>query len=225
MQIWLDTINLDVVADAAKTGIIAGVTTNPSILAGAKNVFQTLSALLELQPGPVAVQVTAEEAEEMIAEGREIYHFSNRMIIKIPVNQNGLMAIQHLHTENIPILGTGIFHPSQALLAAHQGATYISPYFSHIKEVADACETLTKMVTILKKYKTKILAASVKNIEDLVDLACLGVDAVTIKEGVYEQLVAEHPLLERASAKFQSEWRETQGNLSLKDLLNHHATI
>jgi len=219
MQIWLDTINLEVVEDAAKTGILSGITTNPSILSTAKNVPNILKALLELQEGPIAIQVTAEDAENMIIEGREIFAFSNRAIIKIPVNHDGLIAIQQLHKENIPVLGTGVFHTTQALLAANQGAKYISPYFSHIGDIGDAYESLNSMATILQKYPTKLLVASLRNLDDLVYCALLGIDAVTIKDELYYKLVAEHPLLERFSHKFLSDWREAHGNVSIKTLL------
>lgn len=219
MQFWLDTINLEAIADAAKTGILSGVTTNPSILSKAKNVPETLAALLEIQQGPVAVQVTAEDAENMILEGREIFGFSDRMIIKIPVNNEGLIAIGQLRKEKIPVLGTAIFHPTQALLAANQGATYVSPYFARIEEIGDERESLSNMATILQKNDTKILAASMRNLDDLVFCALLGISAVTIKEDLYYQLVASHPLLEKFTQKFLFEWREAHGNVSIKNLL------
>lgn len=220
MQIWLDTINLEVVADAVKAGIISGITTNPSILSKTKNVSSTLRALLELQTGPIAVQVTSEDADNMLLEGREIFEFSNRTIIKIPVNQEGLIAIAQLHKESIPVLGTGIFHPIQAMLAAKQGATYISPYFSHIQDIANPYESLKDMMNVIQEYPTKILAASIRNIDDLIYCACLGVNSVTIKDDLYFQIISEHSLLEKASQKFQSDWQAMHGTCSIKDLLS-----
>lgn len=219
MQIWLDTINLELIADAAKIGIISGITTNPSILSKAKNVPEILVSLLELQDGPVAVQVTAEDADNMILEAREIFSISKRMIIKIPVNIRGLTAMRQLRKENIPVLGTAIFHPTQALLAINQGATYIAPYFSHISDISDANQSLKTMATIVQNGPTKILVASLKNLEDIVSCSLLGVDAITIKDELYLKLVSEHPLLEKFTQKFLSDWKEAHGNLSIKNLL------
>lgn len=89
MQIWLDTIDLDVIEDSVKTGIVCGVTTNPSILSHTENVFETISTLLEIQPGPVAVQVTSSSSEGMVEEGKFISQFSPRMVVKVPINRNG----------------------------------------------------------------------------------------------------------------------------------------
>lgn len=219
MQIWLDTINLEAIADAAKTGIISGVTTNPSILSKAKHVRSTLLSLLKLQPGAVAVQVTAQDADNMIIEGRAIFSFSDRMIVKIPVNQNGLIAMQQLRQENIPVLGTGILHPTQALLAANQDATYISPYFSRIGDIGDAYESLSSMAAIVQNYPTKILAASLNTLDDLVYCALTGIDAVTIKEELYYKLITEHPSLEKFNHKFLSDWKDAHGHASIKSLL------
>lgn len=219
MKIWLDTINLEVIADAAKKGIVSGITTNPSILSKAKKVPETLISLLELQNGPVAVQVTAEDPENMIIEAKEIFGISNRMIIKIPVNSCGLIAMHHLRNENIPILGTGIFHPSQALLAANQGATYLSPYYSHIGDIGDAYQSLKQIAALVQNCRTKVLAASLRNLEDIVTCALLDIHAVTIKEALYYKLISEHPLLEKSTQKFQADWKEAHGNISIKNFL------
>lgn len=221
MQIWLDTINLEVVEDAAKAGVLSGITTNPSILSKTKNVLETLTRLLEIQKGPIAVQVTSQDAEGMVDEGLRIFEFSHRMIVKIPVNRNGLIAMRKLCEAQIPVLGTGIFHSSQALLAANQGASYISPYFSHIGDIGNANEVLSTIAAILRthSYKTELLVASLRNFDDLIYCTLQGVDAVTIKDDLYFKLVANHDLLEKFSQKFLKDWRSTHGDTSIKDLL------
>jgi TalC/MipB family fructose-6-phosphate aldolase len=218
MEIWLDTIDCDAIEDAAKTGIISGVTTNPSILSTTTDVVKTLTQILDIQPGPIAVQVTSFEPEEMIEEGRAIFSFSSRMIVKIPINRNGLIAIKQLHQDNIPILGTGILFPAQALLAANLGVNSIAPYFSHMH---DSIRTLTTMIDILRNNQsvTKILAASLKQIEDIVICASLGVEAVTIKPDLYYKLVASDPAVDKFTNKFKSEWTAAQGEISIKDAL------
>jgi TalC/MipB family fructose-6-phosphate aldolase len=221
MQIWLDTINLDIIADGVRTGIIAGVTTNPSILAQTKNVSETLAEILNLQKGAVAIQVTSPTANAMIKEGRRIFDFSPRAIIKVPVNHEGLIAMRQLIRENIPVLGTGVIHPTQALLAASLGATYIAPYFCHIGDIGQARETLAAISKILieNHFQTKMMAAALRSLDDLVFCAKLGINAVTIKDDLYKQLMTTQPIWDHFSQKFASDWKQTHGNVSIGDLL------
>lgn len=217
MQIWLDTINLEVVEDAARRGLLSGVTTNPSILSRTKNVKETLSELLKIQPGPLAIQVTSNDAQKMVQEGERIFQFSKRAVIKVPVNRNGLEAMRHLRQENIPVLGTGVFNPTQALLAAHHGAAYIAPYYAHIGEKAQ--ETLKTISSLLKSRQTKILVASLRTLEDLITCSLIGVEAITIKDDLYQKLIADHEQLEAFIQKFSAEWQQTHGTASIKNLL------
>lgn len=218
MKVWLDTIDVDTIKDAVKTGIISGVTTNPSILSKAKDVRDTLRQLLDVQPGPVAVQVTAQSSSEIVEEARCIFEFSSRMIVKIPINPEGLIAINELKKEGLPILGTGILYPSQALMAAIHEVEYIAPYFSHMGE--NAHETLKTMVDMLKGGKTKILAASLREIDHIIACALLGVEAITIKPELYRQLVTSQPAVENFSEKFLRDW----GNISIKNALQATAS-
>jgi transaldolase len=213
MQIWLDTIHLETVTEATRLGVIAGITTNPSILAKAHNISETLLQLLERQNGPVAVQVTGQEVDEMVEEGKQIYEFSHRLIVKVPINQKGLIAIQQLKEQQIPVMGTTILHPTQALLAANLGVAYVAPYFSHM---GDGAQEILKSLVTLVQNKTKVLVASLRSLDDLLACALIGVDAVTIKEDLFAQLVADHPLMDKFSQKFQADWR--QGNHSIKSI-------
>ena len=133
------------------------------------------------------------------------------MIVKIPLNKNGLIAITELSKEKIPILGTGILHPHQALLAANLGVKYISPYFSHIKDFGDAYESLETMATILKESQTKILAASIRNLEDLIFCAEVGIEGVTIKDELYYELVALLPSLKHSLRNFYRNGKRLMG--------------
>ncbi len=219
MEIWLDTIDLDVIADGAKTGVISGVTTNPSILSRSKNVQETIARILDLQPGPVAVQVTGQTPEQILEEARHLNEQSNRLIIKIPLVRNGLIAMKQLRQENIPILGTAILYPTQALLAANQNIAYIAPYFCHMGDIGNAFESLKTMVDLLRatQSQTKILVASLRQMDQLLYCASLGVHAVTIKPDLYAKLMAEQPVVEGFLQKFLSEWRQAHGSLSIKD--------
>lgn len=227
MQIWLDTIDEEVVADGAKTGIIAGVTTNPSILSQAENVYGTLTALLALQPGPVAVQVTAADSDGMFEEGLRIAEFSPRMVVKVPINHQGLIAIRRLHQEKVPVLGTGILFPTQALLAFNHGTSYISPYFSHMGDVGDAFAALKTMVDILRATgsSAKMLVASLRQLDHILYCASLGVDGVTIKPDLYHKLTAYQPAVEGFTQKFLSDWTKTHGEVSIQDVLCPEAVV
>jgi transaldolase len=221
MEIWLDSIDEEVIAEGVRTGTIAGVTTNPSILSNADNVRDTLLRLLDIQSGPVAAQVTSLEPEAMIEEGLSISALSPRLIVKVPVNRSGLIAIKQLRSEKVSVMGTGILFPAQALLASNLGVSYIAPYFSHMSDVGDAFTALKTMVELLRGSGsgTKILAASVKQIDQIVLLASLGIAAVTIKPDVYHKLLADHPIVEKFSHKFLYDWTHTQGKRSIKDAL------
>lgn len=221
MQIWLDTIDLNVIADGVETGIISGVTTNPSILSNSINVLETLDRILDLQPGPIAVQVTGQSPHEMIDEARHIYQHSNRLVIKVPLSRKGLIAMKQLRHEQIPVLGTAILYPTQALLAANMGVAYISPYFCHIGDTGNAFEILKTMVDLVRAStsKTKILVASLKHLDHLIYCALLGVDGVTIKPDLYHKLIADFPMVEGFTEKFLSDWMQSHGSSSIKDTL------
>lgn len=226
MEIWLDTIDTHCVADAAKTGVVAGVTTNPSILSNTHNVFDTLHSLLDLQPGPVAVQVTSQQAGQIIDEARWLYEFSNRIVIKIPINHQGPVAIAELKKEGIPILGTGILFPTQALLAANHAVAYLSPYFCHMGDLGNAYETLKTIVEMYKMntVSTKILVASLKSLEHIVYCTLLGVAGITIKAELYQQLVAQQPVVEGFSQHFLSDWMRTHGEISIREAIESKMT-
>lgn len=223
MQIWLDTIDFRLIADAVQRGVIAGVTTNPSILSCSENVSDTLKTLLEIQPGPLAVQVVSNNPGEMIEEGRSLFNISSRIIIKVPVTQGGLIAINQLRREKIPVMGTGVIYVAQALLASNLEATYVALYFSRIiNEVGEACATLKAIVDMyrINQSKTKILVASIKRLDHLLFCASLGIDAVTIKAELYETLIAESSIVQSFSQKFSQDWKQAYGNSSIKQTLS-----
>lgn len=221
MEIWLDTIDFRTVKDGVERGLVSGVTTNPSILAKAANVQETLNQLLDIQPGPLAVQVTSQDPSEMIDEARAMIEFSNRIIVKIPVCKEGLIAMEELRKESIPVMGTAVIFPKQALLASTLQAAYIAPYFSHMMQTGNPSEPLRMIMATLRVQSsgTKVLVASLKELDQLLLCAQLGVDAVTIKPDLYEQLIADHATVEGFTQKFLSEWNGAQGALSMKQAL------
>lgn len=205
MEIWLDTIDLEAIKDAAKVGLISGVTTNPSILSKSKDVKRTIDELLDLQPGPVAVQVTQTDPKKIVDEARSLSVISARILVKIPINKSGLIAINELREDKIPILGTAVLFPIQALMAANLGIASIAPYFSHMDNAVETMKVIQDMY-VRYQFSTKILAASLKSLEQLLYCASLGISAVTIKADLYALLVAENPTVENFIQKFRSDW-------------------
>lgn len=203
MHLWLDTIDEKAIAEALKCSEVAGVTTNPTILSKARDVSATLKTLLKVQPGHLAVQVTTDTAEEIYAEAKSIATYSERIIIKIPVTEQGLIAMRKLKKEQIPIMGTAVLFESQAYLASLLNITYISPYFSHLE---NPVETIKKMLTILSKSQTKLLVASVKTLEQLLSCSQLDVEAITIKPELYQQLLATPASVKIFLEKFSTDW-------------------
>ena len=218
MKIWLDTCDCDVIADAAKLAFSLASQPDPTILSQTKNVRDTLSRILDLQPGPVAAQVTGQTPEEIIEEARAIYSFSKRMVVKIPVNRNGLIAMQQLQKDKIPLLGTGILFSSQAFLAGHHKTAYISPYFSHIANAQEMLGTVVQMFHA-SKTPTQILVASLREVDHIIFCATLGVYGVTIKPDLYHKLIAEQPVVEGFSKKFLTDWMQTHGPISIEQAL------
>lgn len=214
MEIWLDTIDLNAIQEAVSLGLVHGVTTNPVILSRAEDVTDQLHQLLDIQKGPVAVQVTTTTRSEMIDEGRNLFAFSPRIIVKVPVNREGLAAIHQLSRENIPVLGTAVLHPKQALLAAIAGARYVAPYVSHIANSgADPFEALESMQKMLRE--TKIMAASVKQVDHILRFAEMGMGAITIKEDLFAALIENNSLSEALTHKFNLHWH-TSGKFGVR---------
>lgn len=198
MKIWLDTTEIKLVQNALKFGLLAGVTTNPSLIAqSGRDLEEVCEDLLHYQEGPVAVQVIEEEANEMVQRGQTLYAKSNRLIIKVPMTKNGLEAIHLLSRQGIPTMATVIFQPHQALMAALAGADYIAPYLGHIeKNGKDPWGMLRSIVHIFDTYKikTKILGASLLNVEYVLKCAEVGIYGVTVKESVFESLIETYSM-------------------------------
>jgi transaldolase len=197
MKLWLDTVDINAIKEAEKIGILHGITTNPAILAEAGlRPEKIIPALLTHQSGPVAAQVVAIDAPNMIQEGLELNALSPRIIVKVPVTREGLEAIRHLSKENVSVMGTILFHPHQALTASIAGANYAAPYISHIEnEGKDPWEILAAMQRILLhvQNKTEILAASVKSLPYLQRCAEIGIQHITIKAPLFYELVETVP--------------------------------
>ena len=216
MDIWLDTTQKKFIQNAKRLGLLAGVTTNPQLIAQTqRSLKDILKELLNDQEGPVAVQVVADQADEMVQQGQALYDFSTRLIIKVPVTKGGLEAIHLLKRQGIPTLATVVFHPRQAFMAALAGADYVAPYISRIEQANDnPWLMLQQTQNLFKQYelKTKILGASLKNVEQVLKCAEMGLHSITIKEEIFEQLFADHPQTIECIEHFVQVWKNSKAS-------------
>lgn len=216
MKIYIDSANLEEITVVHAMGILAGVTTNPSLMAKeGKDVQETLKAIADLVDGPVSGEVSAfaESAEEMVEEGREIARLHKNMVVKIPMTAEGLKAISILSKEGIPTNCTLIFSPSQALLAARAGATYVSPFLGRLDDIsADGAACVHDIMTIFQAHGigTEIIAASIRHPLHVVASAKAGAHIATIPYKVIKQMLS-HPLTDKGLVLFQKDYGEVFG--------------
>lgn len=220
MEIWLDTCCVNTIKEANRFGIFFGITTNPSIIAKSnQDPEKIVTELLDIQDGPVAVQVTAENAEEMIFQAQALNAQSERIVVKVPATAEGLIAVKNLSREEIPTMLTAVFHPNQALLGALAGTDYIAPYLGRMVDGGiDAFTALQTMLKIYQNYscKTKILAAALKNTDHITLCAEMGVQAITIKEERLQELLTENPSTIEACEIFNHDWKMTMSKFPSK---------
>ncbi len=211
MDIWLDTTNIRIVQKAVKFGLLAGVTTNPTLIARSeRDLEEVLEDLLHYQEGPVTAQVVAEETGEMVQQGQNLYSLSNRLIIKIPLTKNGLEAIHLLSRQGIPTMATLIFHPRQALLAALAGADFVAPYVGRLEMAGEnPWNMLKSIVQMFQIYrlKTKILAASLQSVEHVLQCAEAGIYGVTVKDELFEKLIESDAMTLEGVEQFARDWK------------------
>ena len=216
MKFYIDTANVDEIRKANDMGIIAGVTTNPSLIAKEGRDFkEVIKEITEIVDGPISgeVKATTVDAEGMIREGREIAAIHKNMVVKIPMTVEGLKAVKVLSSEGIKTNGTLVFSVNQALLAARAGATYVSPFLGRLDDInecgadliADICQAFS-----MGDIDTQIIAASIRNTIHVRDCALAGADIATVPYKIIEQMV-RHPLTEAGIAKFQADYKAVFG--------------
>lgn len=197
MQIFIDSADLDEIRDAAAMGVVDGVTTNPSLVAKVNKPLKTLIAeICEIVDGPVSAEVISTEAAGIVREGKELAALHPNVIVKVPLIAEGLKAVKTLTQEGIRTNVTLCFSPTQALLAAKAGATYISPFIGRLDDVSnEGMELIDQIVTIYGNYglPTQVLAASVRHPIHVTQAAMLGAHVATLPHKVIQQLL-KHPL-------------------------------
>lgn len=217
MKFFIDTANVEDIKKANDTGVICGVTTNPSLIAKEGRVFEEVIAeIASIVDGPISgeVKATTEDAKSMIDEGREIAKIHPNMVVKIPMTMEGLKACKVLSREGIKTNVTLIFNANQALLAARAGATYVSPFLGRLDDISQpGIELIKTIVEIFNKYddiNTQIIAASVRSTIHVTDCALAGAHIATVPYGVISQMV-KHPLTEQGIEKFQADYKKVFG--------------
>ena len=217
MKLFLDTANVEDIKNVNDMGVICGVTTNPSLIAKEGRDFkEVVREIASIVDGPISgeVKATTEDAESMIAEGREIAKIHPNMVVKIPMTIEGLKACKALSREGIKTNVTLIFTANQALLAARAGATYVSPFLGRLDDISVAGIELVRSISqMFKQYEdidTQIIAASVRNPIHVNDCAMAGAHIATVPYGVIEQMV-KHPLTNEGIEKFKADYKKVFG--------------
>ena len=211
MMLFLDTGNIKEIKDAAAWGVLDGVTSNPSLVAKEGRSFKDLlKEICAIVDGPISAEVVSIEADAMVKEGKDLASIHKNIVVKCPLTVEGLRATKALTSQGIPVNVTLCFSPTQALLAAKTGARYISPFIGRLDDIGhNGMDLIENILTIYRNYEfnTKVLVASVRNPQHVVDAAKLGADICTVPFAIFKQLV-QHPLTDIGLKKFQADWEK-----------------
>jgi transaldolase len=212
MHLFLDTADTARLKALAATGLVDGVTTNPSLIAkSGRSMLQVIAEICELVEGPVSAEVAALEAPRMLEEGRRLAAIAPNVVVKVPLTPQGLIAVRAFAEEGIDTNVTLCFSANQALLAAKAGATYVSPFVGRLDDSgADGLQLIHDIRAIYDNFAfdTEILAASIRTPEHVTAVAIAGSDCATIPPDVFEALF-KHPLTDKGLEQFTSDWAGT----------------
>eukprot|EP00873_Tetraselmis_striata_P016862 jgi/Tetstr1/437126/TSEL_025886.t1 len=212
MKFFVDTADTGEIKELAATGLLDGVTTNPSlILKSGRPMKDVITEICDLVEGPVSAEVTATEADAMIAEGRALAGIADNTAIKLPLTLDGLKACRTLTGEGHMVNVTLCFSANQALLAAKAGATFISPFIGRLDDInIDGMDLIREMRIIYDNYgfETEILAASIRTANHVRECALVGADVATVPPAVLKGLV-KHPLTDKGLEQFLADWAKT----------------
>jgi transaldolase len=214
MKFFVDTADVAEITEMAATGLLDGVTTNPSLIAkSGRNFFEVIKEICALVDGPVSAEVAATAYERMLAEGRKLAELAPNVCVKVPLTWDGLKACRTLSNDGIQVNVTLCFTPAQALLAAKAGATFVSPFVGRLDDIGhDGMAVIGDIVEIFRNYRdryaTEVLVASVRHPGHVIEAARLGADVATLPPKVLQQLV-QHPLTDKGLAAFLKDWEAT----------------
>jgi transaldolase len=213
MKFFVDTADLKEIRELAATGLLDGVTTNPTLISknGGK-FFDVIQEICAIVPGPVSAEVTATDHATMLAEGHRLARLAKNIAVKVPLTVDGLKTCKALSDQGIMVNVTLCFSAGQAILAAKAGASFVSPFVGRLDDIAqDGMALIKDIVTIYRQYpafKTEVLVASVRHPLHVIDAARMGAHVATLPPAVLRQLFV-HPLTEKGLAQFLADWAKT----------------
>lgn len=214
MKFFVDTADLNDIRDLAETGLLDGVTTNPSLVAksGHSNFIELIREISSIVEGPVSAEVASTEFEPMLAEAHTLAKIADNIAVKVPLTPAGLKVCKILTDNGTMVNVTLCFSAAQAILAAKAGATFVSPFVGRLDDIGqNGMELISEICTIYSaypKFKTEVLVASVRNPIHVVEAAKMGADVATIPPSVIRQLFG-HPLTDKGLAQFVADWKKT----------------
>lgn len=213
MKFFIDSADIEAIKKFTKSGMVDGVTTNPSIIAkSGRNIKEVINEICGIVNGPVSAEVTATKTENMIEEGKYLSKIANNVAVKVPLTWDGLETCKILSDQNIMVNVTLCFSSQQALLAAKAGATFISPFIGRLDDIGeDGMELIKDIRNIYDNYpnlSTEILAASIRSLDHVKKASLIGADIATLPPSVLEEL-ALHPLTDIGLKAFLDDWEKS----------------
>jgi transaldolase len=213
MKFFLDTADINEIKELASSGLVDGVTTNPSlVMKSGRKFLDVVKEICDLVPGPISAEVISTDFKTMLAEGRKLAKIAGNVVVKVPLTPDGLKTCKALHDEGTKINVTLCFSAVQALLAAKAGATYISPFVGRLDDIGtDGMQLIADIIQIYNSYDTidtQVLVASVRHPMHILTAAKMGADVATMPPNVLKQMF-NHPLTDKGLAAFLADWAKT----------------
>ena len=216
MKFFVDSADIKQIEDLMPTGLIDGVTTNPSLIAkNGDDMSKTIKDICALVPGPVSAEVTATDSDKMLEEGQYLASLAKNVTVKVPLTINGLKTCKALRAQGTQVNVTLCFSAAQALLAAKSGASFISPFVGRLDDIGEkGMDLIEDIVVIYENYgfETEVLVASVRSKQHVIDAAIIGAHVATLPPKVIYELY-EHPLTDKGLKAFLDDWGKTDQSI------------
>lgn len=217
MKFFLDTANIEEIKRVNELGLVDGVTTNPTLISKEERPFEeVIKEICQTVAGPVSAEVVGLEAEQMIKEAHELHSWAENVVVKIPMTEEGLRAVNVLSKEGIKTNVTLVFSVAQGLMAAKAGATYISPFIGRLDDISvDGIQLVADLRNLLDRFSfsTEIIAASIRHVGHLEDAAAVGAHIATVPGSLFPKLWG-HPLTDKGIEGFLADWKTFEETVS-----------
>lgn len=211
MKFFIDTANIEQIKEAASLGQLDGVTTNPSLVSKeGRNFKELLNEIVEIVDGPISAEVVSTDHDGIVKEAEDLAAIHHNIVVKVPIIKEGLKAVKTLTEKDIKTNVTLCFSPTQALMAAKAGASYISPFIGRLDDIShDGMELVSQIVQIYRNYgfQTEVLVASIRHPKQVVEASLIGADVATMPFDVINKLF-NHPLTDNGLEKFLNDWKK-----------------